>query len=95
MTEKMHESRGSAIFACKKCSKAVTLSWESGYPAAEAPQCVHGEMERVDGDDHTVLVTEDELLEAEVRAELAAEQRLLDRERRKAEIRQRLQEATA
>ena len=96
MNEDMvYPTRGAAVFRCEKCVKAdvgreVTVAWEAGYPPVEVPSCKHGAMGRVDGDDHEQLITEDELLEAEVHAELEAEQRVRDREARKTAIRERL-----
>lgn len=89
MTEMVHGSKGEAKFACKKCSREVTLAWEAGYPAISAPTCEHGEMKQVSAP-YEAVITEDELLEREVRAELAAEQLRSNREARKTAIRERL-----
>ena len=93
----VYPTRGSATFACRKCTEAetgrqVTIAWEAGYPPVEVPTCEngHGALKRVDGDDHTKLITDDELLEAEVRAELESKQRIYEREARKSAIRERL-----
>lgn len=93
VAEKMHEARGTAIFGCKDCGREVSVGWEAGYPPLEVPTCEHGPMKRLGGDDHTKLVprpTEEELLEAEVRAELELEQAAAAREARKVQIRDRL-----
>lgn len=96
-TESFHPAAGQAVFGCPKgkCDAHSAVSWGAGYPALEAPRCEHGPMKRAEGDDHTVTVTEDELLEDEVRAELDREAAAVRRAARKAEIRERLLAAEA